>query len=433
MLSSRYPVAPSAPIAGLREWVPHSDDAFILRDREIPYWHHAVRSVGSMHSLDEYRNFVEALRADPIAGPHVEVIVTSERGGGRTITAAGIADRVVWMTAEKCNGFFFDEAQFDQMFAEFETDLRRNEIDYFIIGPLSGFKTESLPIALDDNWEIDTLSDDEIVRCLRLGISPGIDMGDLHHLNGRSGVRLKISAKKLFGNVAVDLRQAQISHDAITSKLRDIVHALRVFKRGRVSIPGIVTFSAQWPLNESMTGGHLDPMTTRNNKYELSHEEANRFQSFWRVFKRSKDVPFLDAAVRRFGYAGERHRPEDRLIDLLICAESLFLTDAGSAQERTELRFRLAQRFAFFTEIDGYKRIDRFRLMRNAYDARSAIVHGGEVAESTLSLPGEGKVSLLKFVDTIEDVLRVALHRSIETPYSNTAPANWEALIFGTS
>jgi hypothetical protein len=306
-------------------------------------------------------------------------------------------------------------------------------MENFIVGPLPGFKSGALPIALDNDWEIDSLSDEEIATCLRVGISPGFDLGMLHQLNGRCGVRLRLSARKIFGDVPEDLRQAQLSHDAITAQLHDIVHALRVFKRGRVSIPGIITFSRQWPFSGTTVGNPFDPMTTRDNNYELSQEDTTDFQSFWKAFKRSRNVPFLDAATRRFGYAGERHRPEDRLVDLLICAESLFLSDAGAAQERTELRFRLAQRFAFFTEIDGYKRIDRFRLMRNAYDARSAVVHGGDIAASSLSLPGEGRVSLLKFVDTVEDVLRAALHRSIETPYSNTAPANWDTLIFGNA
>ena len=39
---------------------------------------------------------------------------------------------------------------------------------------------------------------------------------------------------------------------------------------------------------------------------------------------------------------------EDALADLVIAMESLFLSDAGEAKERGELRYRLAQRLAFF-------------------------------------------------------------------------------------
>jgi hypothetical protein len=37
-------------------------------------------------------------------------------------------------------------------------------------------------------------------------------------------------------------------------------------------------------------------------------------------------------ALRRFGFAAERSRPEDRIIDLMIAAEALFLR--GGEQRR---------------------------------------------------------------------------------------------------
>src|ERR1017187_10081155 len=83
LLSSKYPVAPPEPLVGVRDWVPHSADTFILRDREIPYWHRGIVSGNALHSLDEYRSLVEALRADPVASPHLGTIVTSAPGGGR--------------------------------------------------------------------------------------------------------------------------------------------------------------------------------------------------------------------------------------------------------------------------------------------------------------------------------------------------------------
>jgi hypothetical protein len=64
----------------------------------------------------------------------------------------------------------------------------------------------------------------------------------------------------------------------------------------------------------------------------------------------------------------------------VIAAESLFLSDLDE-QYHGELRFRFALRAAKFIEHPNYGEHDIFRVMRRAYDARSAIVHGGSPRE----------------------------------------------------
>jgi hypothetical protein len=116
----------------------------------------------------------------------------------------------------------------------------------------------------------------------------------------------------------------------------------------------------------------------------------------------------------------------------MISAESLFLSDSGEARERGELTFRLALRAAFFVRLDGYGRKELFRFMRDAYHARSAVVHGGLPEADRLRLPQKGKVSLREFVDFTEEVLRAALNKAAETlPASQTTLADWDSLILG--
>lgn len=50
---------------------------------------------------------------------------------------------------------------------------------------------------------------------------------------------------------------------------------------------------------------------------------------------------FLDVAIRRFGYAHERPRLEDKIIDLIIGAEALFLSDYSKDSYFGEIRYRL--------------------------------------------------------------------------------------------
>jgi hypothetical protein len=82
--------------------------------------------------------------------------------------------------------------------------------------------------------------------------------------------------------------------------------------------------------------------------YKLDQHEAEGFAPFWSSFEQARTRKFIATAIRRFGYSGERRLAEDALADSVIAMESLFLSDAGEAKERGELRYRLAQRLAFF-------------------------------------------------------------------------------------
>ena len=118
---------------------------------------------------------------------------------------------------------------------------------------------------------------------------------------------------------------------------------------------------------------------------------------------------------------------EDALADLVIAMEYLFLSDAGEAKERGELRYRLAQRLAFFSANGSYSRRELFGFMKKAYDVRSALVHGGTPSADDLKVP---KVSLQRFVEISEDLFRQALQKAIHQPGKGSALADWDSMIF---
>ncbi len=165
--------------------------------------------------------------------------------------------------------------------------------------------------------------------------------------------------------------------------------------------------------------------------YELTAEDAAEFMVFWDAFKRAEQRSVVDAALRRFSYAADRHRTDDRLVDLAICAETLFLGGSDSPQDRGELRYRFSLRAASFIDIDATKR-ETFRFMRNTYDARSAIVHGGSPESEVLCSLGGERVELEVFTDAVEGVLRLALRKAVTLNGPRRGPLlDWDELILG--
>jgi hypothetical protein len=175
-------------------------------------------------------------------------------------------------------------------------------------------------------------------------------------------------------------------------------------------------------------GGGYSPYHWFGN-YFLTDLETEKFQAFLKTLVTSevKSREFLDVAIRRFDFAYERFRPHDKIIDLMVAAEALFLSDLKDYEYRGELSFRLALRAGFFIGSSPSERREIYDLFREAYRVRSAIVHGGEP-----ELP-KGSSSLDEFVNRISNSLRTALHKAILLAGRSDTPkflVDWANLLF---
>jgi hypothetical protein len=430
-LGSRVPKGLPETIPGFRQWV-RSDNVFNQREVEIPYWSPMSRGVRPLiqlvHALSEYKLYVQVLKENALTAQYIGVVATGL--GGRGVTVDELADRLLWGLVESRKGFEFSTAEFDTLWINFIADLERESLSFLAVAPLPGFTVDVGSISLGPNFEIAKLKDTELTQCLGVSIYPGVDVAGTVFVSN-NGLRQRFSEAKLFRSATAQESQAvsNASHTR-TERFLQVLHALRLFKRGTISIPGIATFPEHWPWIGGVYGMHLEHGNIRNNSYHLADDEREHFIKLWGALNRPRIKPFLDTAIRRFGYAGERHRPEDRLVDLMISAESLFLSDTAEAKDRGELRFRLALRAAFFTELDGFERKELFQFARNAYDARSAVVHGGLPENDVLKLPKKGKVTFREFVDFAEDFLRASLKKAVKTqPFKDRSLVDWDSLI----
>ena len=222
-------------------------------------------------------------------------------------------------------------------------------------------------------------------------------------------------------------------HRPVGGPAESALEALRTFKKGRVRLTGLIQVTEQgggW----SASGGPA-PGTGGFwwGDYQVDEADAEPFKAYWERLRTARKRRLIDNAVRRFTYSADRYRADDRLVDLVIAAETLFLGDAGNPQERGELRYRFALRASFYVESAGADRRALFRFMRNSYDARSAIVHGG-VPEPRLlqSLDGH-RLTLAEYADALEDVLRRAVHKALDTADAAATGSlvDWDELIIG--
>ena len=147
---------------------------------------------------------------------------------------------------------------------------------------------------------------------------------------------------------------------------------------------------------------------------------------------RVREDKALGIALRRVRDAPLRLGLEDTLIDLVIAAEALFLTDAGKAEDRGELTYRLALRAAVFINDPPPRRGQVLRFFRGAYRARSAVVHG---SQPTRLRALDGSIATVAdVVADLERLMRLALHQAVVIlagPHASTM-YEWDGLITRT-
>lgn len=112
-------------------------------------------------------------------------------------------------------------------------------------------------------------------------------------------------------------------------------------------------------------------------------------------------------------------------MDLAIAAEALFLGGLkDDPRYRGELRFRLSLNAALLLGRDEAGRREVFRAIREAYDLRSAIVHGGghdegRAAQAAADVEARVRAALREFID-----------RAASSPGGGEV-VDWQDTVFG--
>ncbi len=365
-------------------WEKQSADTYIKRQTQKTLWVIVLHKASDeIKATKECINLFSVLESDKTISPQLNTLVGTCMGSHR-IEAHNIASWPVYEFLTDQGIAQFNVSTFNSIYTKLESALYADEIEYENLTPLCGFSAEDPIISLDENISIVKLSEKEIIEILRLGINIGTSLGITDFVHGIHQYALKTTfrLKKIIGDREPDSNEFE-NNDYIkgTNEIA-IVDALRIYKEGKLypistirrsnNIFSIGTsFSFENPVKHFM-----------NKKYKLTKDEAVEFQSFWNTQKETQlpEKNFLSVGIRRFSQSNERNNIEDRIIDLMIAAESIFLSSGGSFQG--ELKYRLSHRASMFIENDVEKQRYVFDFMQKAYDVRSSIVHG-----STPKLP----------------------------------------------
>lgn len=419
-------------------WVRTSEDIFRRELRQSPIslslsQDHEL----ALHSLPEYTKCIDAMRSDEVISSQVDKLVGTPFSQ-YFLSEKSVIDRIIFGTFRRKGGCVFEEKCFEEEYVEMEKAFHEDFISFQIIAPLTSFKSTA-DINLEENIKINQLSDEEINLLFQLGLCTSLPYGTARV--PQFAIRYHYSLPKVIGEQSFapkEKEQMFIEQKEIGDRIEEILRALQAFKWWHCSLTAMIHHTSNWLLQGGIRFQSFPTMYQWNPEYVCSKEDADSFSKFWsdiRKIHQQGNRGYLDVALRRFGYAGERHRPEDQVIDLLIAAESLFLNDHEGKKNVGELSFRLSLRAAMFIDTDIVKQKDIYMHMRKAYDVRSILVHGGDSKklEKILKKTDGSIYSLSEFSEITSSYIRMTIHKVIDLAKNPLAPEeliDWDGLIF---
>ena len=425
------------------EWVPDSDatNAWWRRKRRRRSWIWPLieEHDAELQALPEYEECLAALRANELIAPQLGAVVGTVLSASR-LDEAELIESILQQMVMRKGSVTFDEGTFDEAYEYIESSLYASDVHFEMVAPFALARFERLPINLGPDLVIENMSEEEASLTLNAGfLAPMTGLTGSTVLRNRAAVKHRYSLpKRVSPATDQDDDDNGESHQEVMELFEKsqrigeaVLCALRLVHHGVFSIPGAVHLARTWfdedegPRIEFLQGSSRQSLMTAT----FSAKACDEIEFFFNALQetRVKKHRGLVQASRRFGYAMENHREEDRIVDVMIAAEALFLSDAGSAQDRGELKYRLSLRAAYFMGKDADERTKIFKFMKAAYDARSTIAHGGQPS-SFRDLEGN-EIDAHQFSHFTSHYVRRALRQAIREAPANGPFMDWEGLI----
>jgi hypothetical protein len=412
------------------EWRPVGKDTFrLVRVQRMDFWE--LFRQDEIHKRPEYRACLDTIKDDDVINRQVDTLIGTHHLGKFRLDEQNLINTIAMGLLEGSPPTGFNNALFEKRYKQLEKYLYSNKLVNIRLTPLYGVKSfAQIPIQFDDQVSIVKLTDDEIAMILNSNLAPKrLVMPDVEHRHFLPQYAIKIlyETEKLVGELPPGTQEEAAKKDKYLSGDYEqrILDCLRLLKTGTVLSSGTVSYCKLITGTifsiEKMEYSHFFSTTS------LSTREVTELVNLWkRTGKLRKD---LHIALRRFGDAIARKKPDDKMIDLMIAAEALFLPESD------ELTYKLSMRTAYMLERSKQKRREVYSLMKDAYKIRSRIIHGATPVLPFKDRTSGQRYNMQGFTVQVEELLRralkKALHASVDSGWPKKGP-DWDSLFFGS-
>ena len=402
-----------------QRWWRHGQEEFVGLRREA--WH-MPGDLQMFRWLDRFPEMLAvraAYDADPVLGARVDAPMGIEGSRQGTSFYWILAQHVIEPIVLAARTYSLNEAAFDQVYSEFERGFGAEEIHMVEFLPLNGFASTEDVVTLPDGLVLKHMGD--------LQMSHAINHLAVPRMSGGGVNSAPISRFDQWALTATRACRVEAGYSDVVPRapvfpvLYDpasvLVTALRIVCGG--SVVSTRSMFAQAEDEFPILPGATAILTAFNSADSdrptyLMSDALDVFRATYTALGRP-DVQAdrsLQVAIRRLVLAGSRNEDSDRLIDLMISAEALFIK-RSNLPRRTEKKDKLMDGAATLLAGDPQLQAgaDELRiLIKTMYEARNAEVHGdGQPYAPLYLLSGTTTNSLRKMLDDAERVMRRAV------------------------
>lgn len=423
-------------VGGLPEWRQNSDGAYRI-EREPLAWDSLV--VDQLTALPQWSRIEEAVSNNSRLRAHFGHVVGSAYARNQMdlkATLMYLFPRPVW--SEDRSAVLLDGSNFEAAYRALEGFFSGNSVTQLSMWLVRGVELDK-PIRLDDHTVLRKLSPLEIADCLRGGLIVPRH-GDIMLPNDPvegvpTGLFLSRRERKAFDSEPMpadleDFNKRILEKQSAVEKLQSCAALANL---PNLSVSNMKAESHSWNgrLTSFVSGGGMSIKFLLVNQLQsdtITPSKARLLTKYW-VWQSRQRNSNLTFAARRLGYANERVRLEDLLLDTMIAAESLYL----GGDKDTELKFRFSMHAAVWADParqDATRR-EIYDFMRKAYDARSKIAHGSELRPNELKYKGN-TVPLQEFCRLLNEVVRLGLVKAVNYTERNSVSKftpDWDGMI----
>lgn len=414
---------------------------FGIEEIERPDWPALVRQYqNELKHLPAYSECWTLLKEDQVISRHLDRLVGTPYS--RTILRAEeVIPSFVSTLLERVGACMHDDVIFDALYDELEQFFWSSTLCLRAIGPLLNLSGPDEVISLPDDVSIRRASDDEVDLWLQRADVMPLPAGRSTIVSVTHCIVRDFDMPKVCGEEeakAARRRVPESTHSQTSRSFTDVLSCLRLLKSEYVDIPFTDFRIRGWcPPHvgaiRSQFANTPAPLFL-GNRFQLSPEEVAVVSKLFELvagFDRHKHG-FLDIALRRFNLAAAEERAEDRLLDLVIALEAILLHGSDKEELRGEKRFRFSLNGAYLLSSERQERRRIFKQLREAYDCRSKVVHGGKLS-TRISISGQ-KLSAQEFTGIIEARTRQVIRQVLALACKPNAPkqlVSWNDLVLG--
>ena len=262
----------------------------------------------------------------------------------------------------------WEETSATELLEEFADAVVDGRIISRSLGAISSLDLSASPLSLEDGVNLRFVTEEELWEYGR--VDSFLEYGPVwERMPTPEWTILDIELQGALRDLVADQTIRQINQTVLVGLRLASPGKFEMRQLGRVRNFGVNS------LGRTIDGGHnIQDISRLGEPYGLNPQVAQRLKDAWprlRNIMESTDH-YLRLPAQRLFDAGQRLRPDDAIIDYAVGLESLL-----TARVRDELRYRFSLRGATILTWEGGNKRDVFDQLRDFYDTRSSIIHGG--------------------------------------------------------